>query len=128
MAGFKSRPATIRPEYNGFKICLGKDTLYGEQIQEIRAKMERNEYREKPAARWTAMKSCRLITSGCLTTCPNLARPLKVVVDAGSGVGGPVAPPIFDNWVVRSGRSPACRMSAFHFIIPIRPCRKISKC
>src|SRR5258705_13271337 len=26
---------------------------------------------------------------------PNLARPLKVVVDAGSGVGGPVAPPIF---------------------------------
>src|SRR5258705_2972955 len=26
---------------------------------------------------------------------PKLARPLKVVVDAGSGVGGPVAPPIF---------------------------------
>ncbi|MGE5816669.1 MAG: phosphomannomutase/phosphoglucomutase, partial [Deltaproteobacteria bacterium] len=26
---------------------------------------------------------------------PELARPLKVVVDAGSGVGGPVAPPIF---------------------------------
>ncbi len=28
-------------EYNGFKICLGKDTLYGQQIQEIRAKMGR---------------------------------------------------------------------------------------
>jgi phosphomannomutase/phosphoglucomutase len=26
---------------------------------------------------------------------PKLARPLKVVVDAGSGVGGPVAPPVF---------------------------------
>ena len=41
------------------------------------------------------MKSCRFITSVCLTTCRKLARPLKVVVDAGSGVGGPVAPPIF---------------------------------
>ena len=24
------------PEYNGFKICLGKTTIYGEQIQELR--------------------------------------------------------------------------------------------
>ena len=30
--------------YNGFKLCMGKDTLYGEQIQDIRAKMERKEF------------------------------------------------------------------------------------
>ncbi len=24
------------PEYNGFKICLGSQTLFGEQIQEIK--------------------------------------------------------------------------------------------
>src|ERR671925_2230357 len=35
-------------EYNGFKICSGKDTLYGQQIQEIRLKMERSEFREQP--------------------------------------------------------------------------------
>ncbi|HYA28993.1 MAG TPA: phosphomannomutase, partial [Acidobacteriota bacterium] len=38
-------------EYNGFKICLGKDTLYGQQIQEIRVKMERGEFREKPGGK-----------------------------------------------------------------------------
>ncbi len=54
-------------EYNGFKICLGKDTLHGQQIQEIREKMERKELRQKFGGK----------------------------VDAGSGVGGPVAPPIF---------------------------------
>ena len=38
-------------EYNGFKICLGKDTLYGAQIQEIRARMEeRRPYRSPDAA------------------------------------------------------------------------------
>ena len=41
------------------------------------------------------MISFRLITQHLLADVPQLARPLKVVVDAGSGVGGPVAPPIF---------------------------------
>src|SRR6185369_10092247 len=33
-------------EYNGFKICRGKDTLYGDGIQQIRVRMERGEFRE----------------------------------------------------------------------------------
>ena len=32
-------------EYNGFKICFGKDTLYGEQIQKIRTRIERKDFR-----------------------------------------------------------------------------------
>lgn len=24
------------PQFNGFKICIGNDTIYGEQIQELR--------------------------------------------------------------------------------------------
>jgi phosphomannomutase/phosphoglucomutase len=24
------------PEYNGFKVCLGKTTIYGEEIQKLR--------------------------------------------------------------------------------------------
>ena len=82
-------------EYNGFKICLGKDTLYGEQIQEIRAKMERNEYREKPGGKVERYEIMPPYHKRLLDDVPKLARPLKVVVDAGSGVGGPVAPPIF---------------------------------
>jgi len=34
-------------EYNGFKLCIGKDTLYGQQIQDVRVKMERSEFQEK---------------------------------------------------------------------------------
>jgi phosphomannomutase/phosphoglucomutase len=82
-------------EYNGFKICLGKDTLYGEQIQKIRSKMERNEFCEKPGGTIARYEIVPPYHQQLLSDVPKLARPLKVVVDAGSGVGGPVAPPIF---------------------------------
>ena len=35
-------------EYNGFKLCLGKDTLYGAQIQDIKTRIEQNHFVEKP--------------------------------------------------------------------------------
>jgi phosphomannomutase / phosphoglucomutase len=38
-------------DYNGFKLCLGKDTLYGEQIQEIRVRIEQNRFIEKPGGK-----------------------------------------------------------------------------
>jgi phosphomannomutase/phosphoglucomutase len=82
-------------EYNGFKICLGKDTLYGAQIQEIRAKMERGEFREKPGGKVERYEIVAPYHKHLLADVPKLSRPLKVVIDAGSGVGGPVAPPIF---------------------------------
>ena len=82
-------------EYNGFKICLGKDTLYGEQIQDIRSKMERREFREQPGGTVERYDIVGPYHRHLSADVPKLARPLKVVVDAGSGVGGPVGPPIF---------------------------------
>jgi phosphomannomutase/phosphoglucomutase len=82
-------------EYNGFKICLGKDTLYGQQIQDIRTKMERNDFRGKPGGKVERYEIVPPYNEFLLADVPMLARPLKVVIDAGSGVGGPVAPPIF---------------------------------
>jgi phosphomannomutase/phosphoglucomutase len=82
-------------EYNGFKICLGKDTLFGQQIQDIRAKMERSEFREKAGGKAERYEIVPPYNKFLLADVPKLARPLKVVIDAGSGVGGPVAPPIF---------------------------------
>jgi len=82
-------------EYNGFKLCLGKDTLYGQQIQETRARMERGEWREKPGGKVERYEIVRPYHDYLFRDVPRLARPLKVVVDAGSGVGGPVAPPVF---------------------------------
>lgn len=82
-------------EYNGFKICLGKDTLYGQQIQEIRARMERRHVRENPGGRRERYEIMSPYRHHLLADVPKLARPLKIVIDAGSGVGGPVGPPIF---------------------------------
>ena len=82
-------------EYNGFKLCAGKDTLYGDQIQQIRTKMERGEFQEKAGGKVEHYEIVPPYHKHLLQDVPRLERPLKVVVDAGSGVGGPVAPPIF---------------------------------
>ncbi len=82
-------------EYNGFKLCVGKETLYGQQIQDVRAKMERNEFKQKAGGKVERYEIVPPYHRHLLQDVPRLARPLKVVVDAGSGVGGPVAPPIF---------------------------------
>jgi len=81
--------------YNGFKICRGKDTLYGEQIQQIRRMMEKGEFRRRPGGKVENFEIVTPYHKQLLADVPKLARPLKVVLDAGSGVGGPVAPPIF---------------------------------
>jgi phosphomannomutase / phosphoglucomutase len=82
-------------EYNGFKICLGKDTLYGEQIQKIRARMERKDFCENSGGMTQRYDILSPYTRHLLSDVAQLARPLKIVIDAGSGVGGPVGPPIF---------------------------------
>ena len=81
--------------YNGFKLCVGKDTLYGQQIQDIRMKMERGEFRERTGGTVERYEIVPPYHKQLLADVPKLAKPLRVVIDAGSGVGGPVAPPIF---------------------------------
>ena len=83
------------PEYNGFKICRGKDTLYGEQIQQIRAAMERNAFGAQSGGRVECYDVLGPYQQRILSEFAGLPRSLKVVIDAGSGTGGPVAPPIF---------------------------------
>ncbi len=34
------------PEFNGFKVCVGKETLYGEQIQNLRKIIESENFVE----------------------------------------------------------------------------------
>src|SRR2546430_4530709 len=82
-------------EYNGFKLCVGKDTLYGEQIQHVRARMETNDFQEKPGGTVARYEIIPPYQKHLLQDVPKLARSLNVVVDAGSGVGGPIAPPVF---------------------------------
>ncbi len=81
-------------EYNGFKLCLGKDTLYGSQIQETRTEMEGSKFRERSGGKRQSYAIIPPYQEHLLRDIKALVRPLKVVIDAGSGVAGPVAPPI----------------------------------
>ncbi|MBN2032344.1 MAG: phosphomannomutase/phosphoglucomutase [Deltaproteobacteria bacterium] len=88
------------PEYNGFKICLGKATLYGEEIQKLlhiaesgvffegRGELERKEILEPYMEQVSASVHVGPI-------------PRKVVIDAGNGVGGLVAPELYRRMGVR---------------------------
>lgn len=82
-------------EYNGFKLCVGKVSIYGSQIQELRTKIENKDFRDGPGGSREEYSIGPPYHDHLLRDVPALARPLKVVVDAGSGVAGPVAPPIF---------------------------------
>jgi phosphomannomutase/phosphoglucomutase len=57
--------------------------------------MERKDFRESSGGMREQYDVLSPYTRHLLADVPQLARPLKIVIDAGSGVGGPVGPPIF---------------------------------
>jgi phosphomannomutase/phosphoglucomutase len=84
------------PEFNGFKLALGRTTLYGEEIQEVRRLIEVGEYPRgegtlseqdiKPAYRQTLEQRIG-----------PFERAVKVVVDAGNGLGGIFCPELLQD-------------------------------
>ncbi len=82
------------PEYNGFKMMSGTETLYGETIQEIYRLIRDDRLTSGLEGTETSLKIVPEYldyVSGQI----RLARRLKVVIDAGNGTGGVVAVPIF---------------------------------
>ena len=82
------------PEYNGFKLMSGQETLYGDTIQEVFRIIQTNEI--IPAAEG-AQSAYDIVPEYMDYVVSNikLQRKLKVVIDAGNGTGGAVAGPIF---------------------------------
>jgi phosphomannomutase/phosphoglucomutase len=77
------------PAYNGFKLAIGGRSLYGEQIQNIRTRIEQQDFAsgEGTAERVEILPTyVREIAAKF-----DIARPLKVVVDCGNGTGSLVA-------------------------------------
>ncbi len=76
------------PEYNGFKIWSGATTVHGAEIRRIRELLEAGEF---PSGRGlTSAHDILASYTEAILTRVRLSRPLKVVVDGGNGVGGPV--------------------------------------
>jgi phosphomannomutase/phosphoglucomutase len=82
------------PEYNGFKMMCGQDTLYGEAIQDVRRLIEAGDLPTDGPGEETQFDIVPEYTAYVLGLIKP-ARPLSIVIDAGNGTGGVVAVPIF---------------------------------
>ncbi len=82
------------PEYNGFKMMSGTDTLYGETIQGI-YRLIRDDAIISDGDGGEEVDNIVPEYSDYVANGIRLRKKLKVVVDAGNGTGGVVAVPIF---------------------------------
>ncbi len=90
------------PDHNGFKICLGKSTLFGSQIQEIKDIALSGEF----ASGEGAVESIEVLDDYCRDIVSRIEFPqsgdaankkLTVVIDAGNGMGGVTAVPVYEE-------------------------------
>jgi len=81
-------------DYNGFKICLGTDSMHGDQIQELRRRLEAGRFRDGEG-RIESRPARPAYQEWVASAFGALSRPIRVVVDGGNGTGGPVAPEIY---------------------------------
>lgn len=81
-------------EFNGFKLCLGHSTIFGEKIQQIKEIALTGDFAEGEGK--TSQKGINENYLNYLLENINLGnRQLKVVLDAGNGVGGVVGSPLY---------------------------------
>jgi phosphomannomutase/phosphoglucomutase len=80
-------------DYNGLKMVVAGDTLSGEEIQDLRRRIEAGRF-----AAGTGGRSLLEVLDAYVDRIAGdvrLARPLKVAIDCGNGVAGVVAPRLF---------------------------------
>jgi phosphomannomutase/phosphoglucomutase len=83
------------PEYNGFKICSGVDSVYGEEIQKIRQMVETRDFQKGQGSieRFEILQPYIAFVQDNI----HLDHPLRIGVDAGNGTGGMTAVPILKH-------------------------------
>ncbi len=81
-------------EYNGFKICIGKDSVHGEGIQELHRLATSGAFPNGTGTVRHETVIDRYVDDIVRRTGP-LARPPRVVIDCGNGAGALVAPALF---------------------------------
>jgi phosphomannomutase/phosphoglucomutase len=84
------------PDHNGFKICLGKQTLFGSQIQQIKQIALSGEF-SKGRGKIENLEVLAGYKADILSKISLGARKLKAVVDGGNGMGGVTAVPIYEQ-------------------------------
>ena len=85
------------PEYNGLKMMVGGDTLYGDTIKALAANINGGQLKEVPASERGKITQLDIseryqsrVVSGI-----KLARPMKIAIDCGNGVAGAYAAKLY---------------------------------
>jgi phosphomannomutase/phosphoglucomutase len=81
------------PDYNGIKMVLAGETLSGDAIQSLRGRIEAQRFASGNGGyrrHDIAVDYIRRIADDV-----KLARPINIIIDAGNGVAGDFAPPLF---------------------------------
>ncbi|HEY4637634.1 MAG TPA: phosphomannomutase/phosphoglucomutase, partial [Burkholderiales bacterium] len=81
------------PEYNGLKMVVEGHTLSGDEIQQLRARIEREEWRQGAGRRRSAAVLDDYLKR--ITGDVRLSRQMRIAVDCGNGVAGIAAPRLF---------------------------------
>jgi phosphomannomutase/phosphoglucomutase len=89
------------PEYNGFKLSIGKETIFGDEIQNIKEIIKKKVWTENPdtgrVEHYDILGAYKDIMVNRFSYLSDKGyRKLKLVVDAGNGTGGIVAPAILE--------------------------------
>jgi phosphomannomutase/phosphoglucomutase len=80
------------PDYNGFKIVLGSETLSGERIERLRSRIEAHDFYAAPVS--GEQRSASLVEAYIERIRGDVhpRRKLRLAVDCGNGVAGAIAP------------------------------------
>lgn len=81
------------PDYNGFKMVLGGNTLSGEDIQALKQRIENDDLENGKGT--ISVADIRESYLERITGDIKLEREMKLVVDCGNGVAGELAPELF---------------------------------
>lgn len=81
------------PDYNGLKMVLGGETLYGSLIQDLRRRIVEGDL-ATGQGKVTHADVCSMYIDRILGDV-KLARPMKIVLDCGNGVAGSTAPELY---------------------------------
>lgn len=83
------------PDYNGLKIVIAGQTLAGERITGLHQRLQQNNLHEGAGA----CVPLDILDNYCQRIVDDVlpARPLKIVIDCGNGVGGVIAEKLFEQ-------------------------------
>jgi len=83
------------PNFNGFKIALGKSTIYGDEIKKLGKIIDEDRFLIGEGTLFHQNIVNDYIK--CIKNRINLKKKLKVVIDAGSGTAGLIAPKLLNE-------------------------------